>query len=148
MMDLSIIQHKALRAALAQGLNHIPLKPMYIASALVVIMDAYEHLCNILSLAQNGFSIEATRKKLHGTCLNTLKAAMKSNKSGFCFFGRFLSDIQLVQNEVEWLLQHLYCSGLDKAANNACFIGIKHIRLQALEQFTSLDFAPCKSNSL
>jgi hypothetical protein len=42
----------------------------------------------------------------------------------------------------------LYCSGLDKAANNACFICIKHIRLQALECLTGVDFAPCKENGL
>ena len=40
----------------------------------------------------------------------------------------------------------MYCSGLDKADNNACFICIKHIRLQALERLMSPDFEACKSN--
>jgi hypothetical protein len=59
-----------------------------------------------------------------------------------------LLDIPPVKNEIEWLLQHLYCSGLDKATNNACFICIKHIRLQALERLSGSDFAPCKANLL
>jgi hypothetical protein len=39
-MDMSLIQHKELRLALAQGLNHIPLKPTSIAHAVATIMGA------------------------------------------------------------------------------------------------------------
>jgi hypothetical protein len=59
-----------------------------------------------------------------------------------------LLDIPPVRNELDWLSTHLYCSGLDKADNNACFIYVKHIRLQALECLTGSDFTPCKDNSL
>jgi hypothetical protein len=40
-MDIGIIQHKDLRFALTQGLNHIPLQPTSIAPTVAIIMDAY-----------------------------------------------------------------------------------------------------------
>jgi hypothetical protein len=147
-MDLHIIQHPGLRHALAQGLNHIPLKPTSIAHAIAVIMHAYDQLCNILDLKTLQFPIEAARSHLHRSCLDTIKHAMKHNISGFRFSRQFLLDIKPVQNEIEWLLQYLYCSGLDKATNNACFVCIKHIRLQALERLSRQDFVPCKENGL
>jgi hypothetical protein len=147
-MDLHIIQHPGLRHALAQGLNHIPLKPTSIAQAIAVNMHAYDQLCNILDLKTLQFPIEASRSHLHRSCLDTIKHAMKRNISGFRFSGQFLLDIKPVQNEIEWLLQHLYCSGLDKATNNACFVCIKHIRLQALERLSGQDLAPCEENGL
>jgi hypothetical protein len=58
---------------------------------------------------------------------------MHHNRSGFQCLEKFLFDVPLVKNETTWILQHLYCSRLDKATNNACFICIKHIRLQALQ---------------
>jgi hypothetical protein len=66
--------------------------------------------------------------------LSTLKAAARTNKHGFRFSAQFLFDISAVKNETQWILQHLYCSGLDKASNNACFICIRHIRLMAFER--------------
>jgi hypothetical protein len=76
-----------------------------------------------------------------------LKAASQANKAGFRFSGKFLFDIPTVKNETEWLAKHLFCSGLDKANNNACFICIRHIRLQALERLSGDDFVPCKTSS-
>jgi hypothetical protein len=56
-MDLDIIQHKQLRVALAQGLNHIPLKTTSIAQAIATIMHGFEQLSCILNLEQSGFSM-------------------------------------------------------------------------------------------
>ena len=147
-MDMSIIQHKELRQAVAQGLNHIPLQPTDIAKAIAVVMSAYEQFVLILDLVHLEFPIVEARSYLHATCLNILKRCSQTNKSGFKVSGRFLFDIPAVQNETKWLLQHLYCSGLDKAANNACFICIKHIRLMAYERLMGNDFLPCKNGSI
>jgi hypothetical protein len=57
-------------------------------------------------------------------------------------------DISAVKNEMQWIFQHLYCSGLDKASNNACFICIRHIRLMAFERLSGNDFIPCKRNDI
>lgn len=41
-MDSYIVQHKGLREALSQGLNHIPVRPTNIAEATTIMMDAFE----------------------------------------------------------------------------------------------------------
>ena len=48
-----------------------------------------------------------------------------------------------VESELTWILKHVFNSGLDKAANNACFICISHIRYQALARLNGPDFEPC-----
>ena len=107
-------------------------------------MSAFDQLINILGLDHIGSLILAACSYTHITCLNTLKIAATSNKYGVRFFGTYLLDIQVVRNKVYWLLQNLYCSGLGKASNNACFICIKHIHLTALERLICNDFLPCK----
>ena len=99
-------------------------------------------MANILNLYDLDFPLLLTRERLHTTCLTTLKAASRANKFGFRSFGQFLLHIPAIQNEILWLTKQLYCSGLDKAANNACFICIKHIRLQAFECLRGADFTP------
>jgi hypothetical protein len=68
--DLSIVQHKELRHAVAQGLNHIPLQPTHIAKAIAAIMHAYEQLTQILDLEHLQFPVNAARKHLHDTSLS------------------------------------------------------------------------------
>ena len=41
----------------------------------------------------------------------------------------------------------LFIAGLDKAASNASFICINHIRAQALKRLQGKDFAPCLQNN-
>jgi hypothetical protein len=145
-MDIGIIQHKDLRFALAQGLNHIPLQPTTIVPTVAIIMNAYQQFTEILDLEQLGFPVNIAREQLHATCLATLKDSMHYNKFGHRYSGKFLLDLLPVKNEIAWLLQHLFCSRLDKASNNVCFMCIKHIRLQALERLTGHGFTPCKEN--
>ena len=147
-MDTNILQHKLLRSAVSQGLNHIPLKPTCIARAIAAVMHAFEQLVGLLQLTQLNFPVAAARLQLHSTCLTTLKSASKMNKWGLRFSGQFLFDIPAVKNETDWILKHLFCSGLDKASSNACFICIRHIRLQAFERLSGQDFLPCKNNSI
>lgn len=142
-MDLTIIQHKELRHAIAQGLNHIPLQPTHIAKAVAAIMQAYAQLTQILNLESLQFPVVEAQQKLHATCLSILKAAARSNKHGFRVSTQSLFDIPAVKNESQWILQHLFCVGLDKASNNACFLCIRHIRLMAVERLNGMDFAPC-----
>jgi hypothetical protein len=147
-MNTDIIQNKHLRLKIAQGLNHIPLQPMQISKAVATIMHAFEQLVAILGLFEIGFLVEEARKYLHSTCLSILKTSSRENKNGFRFSGSYIFDILAIKNEVQWLLQHLYCSGLDKVANNICLICIKHIRLMALERLMGMDFSPCKNNNI
>lgn len=43
---------------------------------------------------------------------------------------------------MEFLCQHLFIAGLDKASNNSCLIYIYHIRVQALHYLQERDFLP------
>ena len=110
-------------------------------------MHVYEQLVQLLNLENLQFPVNEARQWLHCTCLDTLKASSHANKGGFRISERSLFEIPTVQNEIDWLLQRLFCSGLDKANNNACFICIRHIRLLALERLSGDDFKPCKNDS-
>jgi hypothetical protein len=102
-MDLNILQYKALHQALAQGLNHIPLKPTCIVQAVAIIMSAFEQLNNILNLEVLSFPLTDARNYFHSVSLTLLKSSMKTNRYGFRFSGIFLLDIPLVKNEIDWL---------------------------------------------
>ena len=123
---------------------HVPT----IAQAVAVTLEAFDQLIKILHLDQTQFPINEACERLHCISLSTLKAASRANKQGFRESGKFLLDLVPIQNEIEWLLQHLYCAGLDKVANNACFICIKHIRFQVLERLMGQDFSPCKNHDI
>lgn len=49
-------------------------------------------------------------------------------------------------NELTWIQQYLFIAGLDKAATNASFICIFHLRAQALLRLQGKYFAPCTHN--
>jgi hypothetical protein len=94
----------------------------------------------LLHLDTIDFPITEARTHLHKICLHTLKAASRSNKYGFRHSGQYLLDLPLVKNKLQWLAEHLYYAGLDKATNNACFMCIKHIHLQAFQRLMGSDF--------
>ena len=146
-VDMNIIHHKRLRQALAMGLNHIPMKPTSLfATTIATILDGFQQVALILQLDQQEFPIESALAWLQNSCLEQLKTGSRTNRFGFRNSGADVMKDDHASNEGDWLLQHLYCSGLDKAANNAVFICIKHIRLMALERLSSPDFLPCKEN--
>ena len=99
-VDMAIIQHPALRQALSLGLNHIPLRPSNIAETMAIVMDAFSQLANILNLYDLDFLLLQARERFHATCLNTLKAASRTNKFGFKSSDQFLLNIPAVKNEV------------------------------------------------
>ena len=67
--DMSIVQHSGLRDALAQGLNHILLKPTKIAEAMAVAMSAFEQAVNIFCSHDSLFPVDQARKWFHLKCL-------------------------------------------------------------------------------
>ena len=84
-MDLNIIQHRLLRHAVSQGLNHIPLQPTEIGKAVGTVMHAFEQMVNLLQLTLLNFPIESARQYLHKKCLAILKTSSATNKYGFKF---------------------------------------------------------------
>ena len=144
-MDLNIILHKGLRHALKMGLNQIPLRPTIIQDAIQVVFDAFIQVCQVLDI-MHLVDMELACKEVRTRCRLTLLEASKQNKFGFRYSQTFLFDDKVVNNELNWLIEHVYISGLDKASNNACFICVDHIRKQALERLNSPDFLPCMNN--
>jgi hypothetical protein len=146
--DLDIVQHPLLRAAIAKVLNHIPIKPTDFHNAITVVIDTFMQLFMILNLSSFGLDLQMACSCLRDLCLSKLRQAAKLNKFGFKFFGPYLFEIPTVNNELDWLLKHLYVAGLDKASNNACLMCICHIRLQAFQRLMGLDFTPCKTKDM
>ena len=145
-MNINIIQNAQLRHALAQGLNHIPLKSTRINSCIATIMDAFEQLVLILGLVDLDFPIAEARRWLHEISLTRLKTAQRVNKYGFRVLGTDFLSSSAIKNEIAWLTSKLFCSGLDKATNNCCFICIRYIRLMATERLSGPDFRPCQED--
>lgn len=143
-VDVDLIQHKTLRQAVSMGLNHIPLKPTELRVCISTILDAFSQVLSVLRLESADFPIEQANEWIRVKSLERLKAAKNSNKFGFCSSEPDLFSLKAVKSEVEWITEHLYCAGLDKASNNICFICVKHIRLLALDRLMSPDFSPCK----
>jgi hypothetical protein len=146
-MDLNIIQHPKLRSALMNGLNHIPLRPMEYNEATKVTIDALRQTYSILNLQAHGLILKRAIEFVEQQCLERLQAASKVNQFGFKNSGPELFAHSAITNELDWLLKHFYVSGLDKANNNACFLYIRHIRLQAAQRLMEEDFMPCKTES-
>ena len=126
-MDMSIVQHKGLRKTLTMGLNHIPLRPTHIHEVIQVILDTFLQVCHVLNTEHLLDMNEAT-KEIQMRSKKILLEAYKLNKFGFKYSQPYLFSIKAVNDEITWLLKHLFISGLDKASNNACFICISHIR--------------------
>jgi hypothetical protein len=87
-----------------------------------VVMDAFEQLAHILQLLALQFLIEEAQAWLHDLCLATFKVASKTNRFGYKHTDQFLLDILAMKNEIEWLLKHVFFSGLDKANHKAYLI--------------------------
>ena len=133
-VDSNLIHHIKLRQALSMGLNHIPMKPTTsFAACIATILDGFGQLAQIFQLNQEGFPVDSAMTWLQTTCLDQLKTCSQINQFGFRNSAKDVMHDRVANDEIDWLLQRLYCSGLDKAANNAFFICIKHIRLMALE---------------
>lgn len=147
-MDTRIIQHPGLRHALAQGLNHIPIRKTDFRETVEVVSETFTQLFHILHLTDFHLQLPEAIGFLTELCLKYLRLAAKQNKYGFKTLSPHLFAIPAVSNEVDWLLKHIFISGLDKATNNASFMCVRHIRLQALQRLSGEDFCPCKNNGI
>ena len=146
--NTNLVQHSRLRNAVAMGLNHIPLKPTMLSACVSIVLNAFEQISIILKLQPLGFPIETAVEWLQTTSLKQLKAAAKLNKQGLRSLHRDPWSLPAVKNEIAWITDNLFYSGLDKAANNCCFVCIKHIRFMALERLSGPDFQPCKDDGM
>jgi hypothetical protein len=87
--------------------------------------------------------VHSATKMVRTRYKETLTSAFKNNFFGFKYSKPSLFCDKSVDNELTWKLKHVFISGLDKAANNAYFICISHIRCQTLARLNGPDFASC-----
>jgi len=146
-VSCDLLQHRDLRKAVTMGLNHIPLKPTAIGVCISTILDAFSQVASLLRLEAMDFPLIEAKEWVRTTCLTRLKKASNDNKFGFRSSQPDLFSNTTVLKEVEWITENLYCAGLDKAANNICFICIKYVRLLAVERLMSSDFSPCREKN-
>ena len=146
-MDTNIIHHHELRDTITLGLNHIPLRNTNMQETIQVIMDIFLQVYQVLKL-EGCLDVHSATKMVRTRCKETLTSAFKSNLFGFKYSKPSLLCDKSVDNELTWILKHVFIFGLAKAANNACFICISHIRYQALARLNRPDFAPCCNDSV
>lgn len=96
-------------------------------------------MLNITHIVNMDLAIKDVRHR----CRNLLLEAYKQNKFGFMYSQTYLIADKAVNDELEWLLNHVYISGLDKTSNNVCFICVDHIKKQVYKRLNSPDFLPC-----
>lgn len=147
-MDTQIIQHPGLRHALAQGLNHIPLRNTDFREAVEVVVQTFSEIYHILHLQDFHLSLTDAIVFLRELCMKHLRLASRQNKYGFKTSQPHLFSNPAIANEIEWLLKHIFISGLDKATNNASFMCVQHIRMQAFHRLSGEDFCTCIHNGI
>lgn len=143
-MDLSIIQNPKLRVAVQMGLNHISLAPTDIRQAMHVATEAFTWFYDRLRLQDYAMNFNEASELFRQLCSDKLHEASATNRFGLKHSGLALFSLPAVNNELKWLLSHMYVSGIDKANNNPCFMCIRHIRLQAFNRLSSDDFTSCR----
>ena len=142
-MDTKIIHNKGLREAVTLGLNHISLRNTNVRETVQVVMDTFGHVCQLLKVDEL-IDVDMVFKVVRAKARDKVISTMRENLFGFRYSKPYLFSERTVENELSWLLKHIFISSLDKATSNACFICISHIRNQALLRLNSLDFELCK----
>lgn len=137
-MDIDIIKDPMLKNNFKNGLNHIPLRKTLLHEVVDTVLDAWYQTCQILNIDPSD-QINLIREEVW----LTLKRKASVNAGGFKYSQPSLTKNHPAMDELEWIQQYLFIAGLDKAAANASFICISHIRAQALLRLQGKDFAPC-----
>jgi hypothetical protein len=146
-MNTRIIHHHGLREAITLGLNHIPLKNTNIQEAIQVVVNTFVQVCQLLKVKEC-LDVESASKLVRTIARDKLIAAMNENLYGFRYSKPYIFSDKTVDNELTWLLKHMFISGLDKATSNACFICIFHIKHQTLLRLNGPHFEPCKHKGI
>ena len=140
-MDIGIIRDFTMKSNFKNGLNHIPLRQTLLNEVVKTILDAWEQVCLILQI--DPFDQLSWVKN---ETWRILKEKASKNCEGFKHSQPSWRKIHSAIDELQWIQQHLFIAGLDKAASNANFICINHIRAQALLRLQGKDFAPCQQD--
>jgi hypothetical protein len=141
-MDTEFIRDPTLKNNFKCGLNHIPLRQTLLQEVVETVLDAWSQVCGILQIDP---SDQILWIRNHSWMI--LKEKASRNEAGFKHSQPTWKKIQAATEELQWIQQYVFIAGLDKAASNASFICISHMRAQALARLQGKDFAPCLLNN-
>ena len=108
-------------------------------------MDTFVQVYHVLGLG-GCLDISSATRMVRTRCKDILMSTTNDNMYGFMYSKPYLLYDKYVESEYTWILWHVFISGLDKTANNACFICISHIRYQVLARLNGPDFEPCRND--
>ena len=138
-MDISIIRDINLRHNFKSGLNHIPLRQTLLQEVVETVLDAWTQVCHILNIDPSDQNLW-----IRNTTWMLLKGKASINEGGHKHSQPSWKKNYSAIDELQWIQKFLFIAGLDKAASNASFLCINHIRAQALLRLQGKDFTPCQ----
>lgn len=113
-----------------------------------MIVDIFVYVCQLLKM-ENYLNVNNASKLVRKICKEKLLSAIKEIFFGFKYSKPYLLSNKSIDNEMNWLLKHLFIFGLHKAISNIYFICIFYIKYQTSYRFNSPNFEPyCNSHSL
>ena len=131
--DMSICGNTKLTKLLEKGLNHIPPRNIQPSEAFLAHWDGWKKVAILLDFQPH---------LDHKAILDCKFSTMFSNK-----FPNYRpnpgSDNVLLQDQIDWLLNHFHFTGLDKSSQTITIICKHMLRLKAKERIHSPEFVPC-----
>lgn len=128
-----------LRQSLQCGLiNHIPLQPTWFREVFKEIQTAWQLLADYLGLSERQTERGFLFLNLTTDCY--LRNGANTNQGKHQRANSTLWS-STACSEIDFLLEHFYFSGLDKASNNICIICKYHVRQKALLRLEVTHFA-------
>lgn len=133
-MNIEIIINPVLKNNFKNGLNHIPLRKTLLHEVVDTVLDAWCQVCQILQIDPSD-QVTWIRDEVWAI----LKKKASHNAGGFKYSQPSLNKIHPTMDELAWIQQYLFITGLNKASSNASFICISHIRAQTLLRLQGKD---------
>lgn len=117
--DLQLIHNSVLRNTLQCGMNHIPLQPTYFSQIYQELDSACDQTACLLKL--NAVMTTTGSTWIKQRAQTFLHVGARANRNGHRVSGHpALPDNAL--DEIRYLSEHFFMTGLDKASNNISFI--------------------------
>ena len=134
--DLRICHHKEIQALLNKGFNHIPFKPINPVEAFTALWDGWEVICSLLDIP---ISLDH-KAKLDALFFSKFDKMFPN----FRFNPHPPLSSPSCLDQILWLKEHFYFSGLDKSSQTVVVICKCLIRIKARERVSATEFLDCR----
>lgn len=104
-----------------------------------MILNTFVHVCQFFKV-EGCLDVDNASKLVRTMSGDKMISAIKENIFGFMYSKvHIFFPEKVVDNELAWLLKHVFIYSLDKVASNVCFICVFYIRNQTLLKLNGLD---------